>query len=140
MCTDNLPWYKEGLRFSCTGCGKCCTGASGYVWVTKEEIEAIAKELNMPLDLFVRKYIRQKGNRYALIERRNLKNEYDCVFLQENRCQIYKTRPSQCRSYPWWKDNLRSKACWEEASKECEGIHETATLFSYEEISALREP
>ena len=27
------PWYRDGLRFECTRCGHCCTGAPGYVWV-----------------------------------------------------------------------------------------------------------
>jgi Fe-S-cluster containining protein len=36
------PWYKEGLRFKCTACGDCCTGAPGFVWVNKEEMEALA--------------------------------------------------------------------------------------------------
>jgi hypothetical protein len=43
---DEHPWYKDGLRFTCTGCGDCCTGAPGYVWVNKEEIEALAAETN----------------------------------------------------------------------------------------------
>ena len=27
MSTTPEPWYKDGLRFKCTGCGDCCTGA-----------------------------------------------------------------------------------------------------------------
>ena len=29
------PWYRDGLRFACTRCGACCTGAPGYVWVDR---------------------------------------------------------------------------------------------------------
>ena len=36
------PWFREGLKFACTGCGDCCTGEPGYVWVNKAEIEAMA--------------------------------------------------------------------------------------------------
>ena len=36
------PWYQDGLRFQCTRCGACCTGAPGYVWVNDEELVAIA--------------------------------------------------------------------------------------------------
>ena len=35
-------WYRDGLQFECTQCGNCCTGDPGYVWVTPEEIKAIA--------------------------------------------------------------------------------------------------
>ena len=38
------PWYADGLQFECTQCGDCCTGAPGYVWVNKSEIEALAAE------------------------------------------------------------------------------------------------
>src|SRR5437899_11026538 len=37
------PWYQDGLRFRCTRCGNCCTGAPGFVWVEPEEIDAIAE-------------------------------------------------------------------------------------------------
>ena len=36
------PWYQQGLKFHCLGCGDCCTGEPGYVWVTKAEIAALA--------------------------------------------------------------------------------------------------
>ena len=39
------PWYKDGLKFKCTQCGDCCTGAPGYVWVNQAEVEGIAAEL-----------------------------------------------------------------------------------------------
>ena len=37
------PWFKDGLRFTCTRCGKCCTGPPGFVWVNDEEVAAIAE-------------------------------------------------------------------------------------------------
>ena len=46
--TGDDAWYRGGLRFSCTQCGKCCSGAPGYVWVTKDEIEQIAAFLGRP--------------------------------------------------------------------------------------------
>ena len=39
---EELPWYHEGLSFTCSQCGDCCTGAPGYVWVNNEEIAALA--------------------------------------------------------------------------------------------------
>ncbi len=46
--TPDGPWYQDGLRFTCTMCGKCCTGDPGYVWVTDEELAALAKFLGEP--------------------------------------------------------------------------------------------
>lgn len=126
------PWYAEGLRFKCTECGRCCTGAPGYTWVNESEIHAIAAFLNISVETFCRRYLRQVGNRLALLEH---PTHYDCVFLKDKKCQIYSVRPTQCRTFPWWKRNLKSKEDWEEAARFCEGIHSDAPLVPYETIS-----
>lgn len=127
-----LPWYKDGLKFQCTECGKCCTGTPGYIWVTREEMSAIAELLNISLELFKRKYVRQRDNRYALVEKKSENNA--CIFLKEKKCSIYEARPSQCRTFPWWKENLNSKESWDLAAQSCEGINEAATLVPYDQI------
>lgn len=131
---SSLPWYKDGLKFQCTECGKCCTGAPGNVWVSEQEIEAIAKNLNISIEKFKKKYLRQRYNRYALIEKKNEKNDYDCIFLKDKKCTIYQARPVQCRTFPWWRQNLNSEESWKSAAKDCEGINENAPLVPYEEI------
>ena len=131
MC-DSVCWYEKGLRFSCTGCGKCCSGAPGYVWVTEEEIAAMAAHLKIAIDLFVRKYIRCIDSRLALIELKN--RDYDCVFLHDSKCIIYEVRPHQCKTFPWWKENLSSEESWNEAAKSCEGIGPHGKLISFETI------
>lgn len=130
--TNDLPWYKDGLRFQCTGCGKCCSGGPGYVWVTRAEMEGIATFLKMSLDQFVRRYIRQRDNRYALIETK--RQNYDCVFLQDKQCLIYPVRPTQCKTFPWWKEQLNSPESWALAARYCEGINEHAPIVPYERI------
>lgn len=129
-----LPWYKEGLRFQCTGCGKCCSGSPGYVWISEVEIEAAAKFLNISVEMFKRKYIRQRYNRFALTEIKAVNNEYDCVFLKDKKCTIYPVRPKQCQTFPWWKQNLNSEESWNLAAKDCEGIHADAPVVPYDEI------
>ncbi len=125
------PWYTKGLKFQCTGCGKCCTGAPGYVWVSQEEITAIAKFLKIPEDKFIIRYLRKVGKRYSLVE---FSKNYDCVFLKDNKCSIYSVRPTQCRTFPWWAQNLSSPEAWEEAAKYCEGISKAAPTVPLETI------
>lgn len=126
------PWYKDGLRFHCTGCGKCCTGAPGYVWVSTEERQAIANFLNLSLAEFEKRYTRLVGGKVSLLE--NRKN-YDCVFLKDKRCTIYEVRPTQCKTFPWWKSNLASKQSWEETASYCEGVeHPESSLISLDHI------
>ena len=62
------PWYAAGLRFECTQCGDCCTGAPGFVWVNKEEIQALAGELEMEVAEFEQNYVRKVGIRKSLKE------------------------------------------------------------------------
>jgi uncharacterized protein len=121
------PWYKEGLSFHCTGCGKCCTGAPGYVWINEKEISAMAKTLGISSEEFICKYTRRVGNKLSLIE--NQKN-YDCVFLKDKKCLVYDARPSQCRTFPFWKENMSSRKSWENLSSYCEGIdHPEASII-----------
>lgn len=129
---QDKPWYADGLAFKCTGCGKCCTGSPGYVWVTENEIIAIAEYLNISIQDFSDNYLRLVGDRFSL---RESVQTYDCLFLKDNKCSIYEKRPNQCRTYPWWAQNLRSRNDWEKARITCEGInHPDAELISQEEI------
>jgi uncharacterized protein len=112
-------WYKDGLRFSCTGCGDCCTGDPGYVWVNKREIEAMAAAMKLSIEVFEREYVRLIGIRKSLIEYPN----GDCVFFnnQSRKCRIYSARPSQCRTWPFWTSNLASPEAWQEVKERCSG-------------------
>lgn len=130
--SDVLPWFNKGLPFKCTGCGQCCTGSPGYVWVDEKEMQDIADHLNISLQEFAKKYVRRIGDRFALLER---PKNYDCVFLKDKKCQVYQVRPKQCKTFPWWKENVSSQEAWDEAGSYCEGInHPEAPLISLEEI------
>jgi uncharacterized protein len=113
------PWFHEGLRFECTGCGDCCTGAPGYVWVNQEEISALAQRLGLAADEFERKYVRRVGVRRSLVEFPN----GDCVFFDggSRRCTVYEDRPRQCRTWPFWQSNVRTPETWQETCQACPG-------------------
>jgi len=125
------PWYAEGLHFSCTGCGGCCTGAPGYTWVSLDEIVSIAAYLKMTTAEFSRRYLRRVGDRYSLTE---IRPNYDCVFLDGKRCGIYPVRPTQCRTFPFWPECVRTPESWQQTARQCEGIQPDAPLISQAEI------
>src|SRR5438105_12800885 len=79
---DGRPWYADGLKFTCTQGGNCCTGGPGYVWISQEELSRLAEYVKLSLDEVIEKYARRIGNRFSLKERRNA-GSYDCIFLQE---------------------------------------------------------
>ncbi len=113
------PWYREGLQFECRGCGQCCTGEPGYVWVTQDEITELAKALAMSATDFENAYVRRVGNRKSLKEMPN----GDCAFFdaQKRRCSVYGVRPRQCRTWPFWESNLQSPRTWRAVCEACPG-------------------
>ena len=126
------PWYAAGLRFECTGCGYCCSGQPGYVYVTEEEIRVLADRLKMKLQEFEARFVRElPGGEKSLVERPN----GDCVFLDlySRRCLVYEVRPRQCRSFPFWPSQLRSERDWEKVCRTCPGCGR-GRLYSREEI------
>jgi uncharacterized protein len=120
------PWYEGGLRFKCTGCGACCTGSSGSVYVSQVDLERLARFLQMQPGTFARRYTRLIKGRRVLIDK---PDSHDCVFLTDKTCSVYEARPTQCRTYPWWISNMRDRQSWQEAAETCEGIdHPSAPL------------
>ena len=134
-------WYACGLHFACTGCGNCCAGPEeGYIWITPQEIELLAEHLGMTGQAVRKKYIRRVGLRLSIIENPTTK---DCVFLTAvnnggRGCAIYPVRPNQCRTWPFWNDNLHSPDNWNMAAVKCPGIHR-GRLYTLEEIETLRK-
>jgi len=133
------PWYAAGLAFECARCGNCCAGPiEGYVWVSPADIAAIARDLGISQAEVSKKYVRRVGRRFSLIER---DGNNDCIFLVGDgqggrQCRIYRVRPTQCRTWPFWKSNLRSPASWAAAGMRCPGIN-TGPLVTSDEIEAL---
>lgn len=131
MKKSTLPWYKEGLKFSCTGCGKCCTGFPGFVWVSDQEMKELAAYFKLSVEDFQEKYTRQLKGRVSLKED---PHTYACIFLQGKQCTIYPLRPKQCRTFPFWPQHLQSAEAWQKAAASCEGIDREGAWVNYETI------
>ena len=113
------PWFAEGLRFKCTGCGKCCTGSPGYVFLSPDDFQNLATHLSLSHEEFAANFTYKVDDKISLIDR---PGSSECVFLKNNQCSVYEARPVQCRTFPWWIQILQTRAEWEEAGKRCEGI------------------
>ncbi len=130
------PWFAEGLQFTCTQCGKCCTGEPGFTWVSDAEVLALAARYGLDEAAFRRKYTRtvhRDGVREtSLTEARS----GDCVFWDKKKgCTVYDLRPLQCRTWPFWRSNLVSAEHWADAALDCPGMNHGA-LHGAEEIAA----
>lgn len=127
------PWYKDGLKFTCTQCGNCCTGAEGVVWVNPEEIKAIAEYIGKSIGEMRQEHTHLVGRRVSLKEFAN----GDCTFFdgQTRGCTIYPVRPRQCRTWPFWDSNLETPETWKSIQPGCPGAGH-GNFFSLDEIRA----
>ena len=156
------PWYAGGLDFTCTTCGNCCTGGPGFVWVEEVEIERAAEHLQMSVPAFKKKYCRKIGQKVSFKEVRRPNGNHDCVFLTEipaeppaggtkelepgelipltrRVCGIYPVRPLQCRTWPFWGENVVTPSAWNRAAKGCPGMNRGGRHFPLEQIVELRD-
>ena len=140
------PFYAQGLRFSCTRCSSCCRFEKGYVFLSQKDASKLAASLNMDYNNFIERYCRwipsmNGGQNRKLELSLKEKSNYDCIFwtpelstspqgglygtvsgVPNEGCQVYESRPLQCRSFPFWQSVLSNKGSWEMTSKDCPGM------------------
>ncbi|MDR0315898.1 MAG: YkgJ family cysteine cluster protein [Treponema sp.] len=125
-------FYDSGLRFSCVRCSACCRYDSGFVFLSQQDIFRLADECNMDYNQFEQAFCRWvpagEGERLSLKEKSN----YDCIFWKDG-CTVYRARPLQCRTFPFWESILCSAQAWEAAGSGCPGINAGA-LHSCDEV------
>ncbi|PSM51281.1 putative [Fe-S] cluster-containing protein [Campylobacter blaseri] len=117
---------KEGFCYSfnpkkCEVCkGKCCTGESGYIWITPAEMITLANHLGINVDEFRLKYLDKFGTKFSIKEK-IFKDGFACIFFNEMdlNCSVYDYRPKQCRTFPFW-DYFKEN--YEELEEECIGV------------------
>jgi Fe-S-cluster containining protein len=125
------PWYRDGLRFTCTRCGACCTGEPGFVWIDDEELAALAEFRGETITEVTALYTRLSFRGRTLREKAN----GDCVFCdRQEGCLVYPVRPRQCRTWPFWESNVKTPERWEHTCSLCPGAGE-GELISADEIT-----
>lgn len=110
-------FFDQGIHFECQRCGACCTGDPGIVYVDTDEVKRIAEYLREEISSFIHKHLYPIRSGYSIKEY----SDGRCFFYK-NGCMIYPVRPHQCKTYPFWFENLRSNKKWKRVIKECPGI------------------
>lgn len=120
-------YATEPLRFECIQCGRCCSGGGDYhVFLSAVEAERIRKALQIGQAWFRRRYLRRLDSGELTVA---LREDGRCGFLDaQGRCRVYAQRPTQCRTYPFWPEVLRSRAAWRAEAARCEGIDRGAAV------------
>jgi len=126
-------FYRDGVNFSCRGCGKCCRIPDGVVYLTDADILRLAKFFRCESHEFLKKYT-HRDQKFRVL------NDFpngDCVFFKEGHgCIAYTARPSQCRFFPFWGHVMLSRATWDDTAQECPGMN-SGKLWTYAQIEKL---
>ena len=116
----DYPYKFDEVR--CSTCeGNCCIGESGYIWITKDEIDALANYKDISVEEVISNDLRKVGYKYSINEVQLSKDNFACKFfdLNKKQCGIYDVRPSQCRTFPFW-DYFKERI--DEVKEECPAI------------------
>jgi len=128
---DRSYFFDTGIRFACLRCGACCTGAPGTIYVAPNEIVSLAHTLSMSAADFMARYLYPYKDSFSIREDARGR----CLFYDEG-CTVYEARPLQCRTFPFWFDNVRSESRWRQIREHCPGIGR-GRLFTKSEIIRL---
>ena len=114
------PWWKqETIHFDCqSDCFKCCT-KPGVVYMDLSDIRQAAEHLELTVSRFKSEFLKREAGRW-LIE---VEEARPCPFLVEEGCAIHKVKPAQCRSYPFWRENIETRNHWLLTGAFCPGIN-----------------
>lgn len=126
-------WYEQGLMFECRRCGRCCTGEPGFVYLEKGEDRLLADFLGIGVREFRRTFTRKVGKRVSLKE----EEDGRCIFFDRG-CRVYRCRPRQCSTFPFWRWNMARRGHWDTVARECEGM-DSGRLYGIDEIKKLLE-
>jgi Fe-S-cluster containining protein len=126
---------RNGVRFRCTDCGACCTGAPGRVRVSESEIQALAAAKEQDVEDFRKTWLRKEAGEWLVREQPN----GDCVLFEDGRCSVHEVKPTQCRLYPFWFRNVRSESAWERTCHDCPGIGEGDWISPEEILQQVQE-
>lgn len=102
--------------------------------MTEEEITRLHKHLGLDRETFIKKYTKLIGERISLqdVEEDN----WNCILLKDGKCTVYEQRPLQCRTFPFWPQNIIAKERWNGTQEECPGIGE-GRHYTMEEIESI---
>lgn len=126
-------FWSDGIRFECQGTGRCCVSRTGYGYVYFDLVDRrrLAKHLGVSTQSFTRKYCRKTGGHFHLKDFTG-----PCQFLKGKGCTVYEARPNQCRTWPFWPENMNARTWNREIKTYCPGVGK-GKLYTADEIREL---
>ena len=126
-------FFANGIRFECQGEGRCCVsrGNYGYVYLSFNDRRRLATHFGISAAEFTAKYTIKEDGLFQLKY-----HDKDCPFLSDNGCSVYEARPWQCRTWPFWPENMDSGVWEKEVATWCPGAGK-GRLYSAGEIEEI---
>jgi Fe-S-cluster containining protein len=122
-----LTYSFSQCQFECTKCGLCCGDTeqkTRHILLLESEAAEISQKTSRKPEEFCEAIIGKEPYVYEM-----KKTVGKCIFLKDNQCTIYESRPLICRFYPF-----ELKFCEDQdkylftATLECPGIGKGKTL------------
>lgn len=134
MSQQKEKWWNQGVQFECQGSGKCCVshGEFGYVYLTLEDRQRMAKALKLTTREFMSRHCHKDDGLWCL----KPVEGGDCRFLKNKKCSIYEGRPTQCRTWPFWPEVMKAKAWSKDVASFCPGVGK-GRVWKADEIQSL---
>ena len=131
--------FKEGIKFECQGSGNCCVsrGSYGFVYLSDKDLKRFSNYFKLSIDKFKSKFCQITDGFIHLSEKKSFNGK--CIFLKNNRCTVYESRPSQCRTWPFWNDNMNAKVWNKDISINCPGVGKGKIIKKKEIDKFLKE-
>lgn len=104
------------MDFVCNKCGKCCKDrgfSRGIVVIYPQEVIKISNYLNISEKDFVLNYCKKDYVKIGKVKYDILllkSQNKQCIFLNNNLCDIYDSRPIQCKRAPF--EYFAQKRIW----------------------------
>jgi Fe-S-cluster containining protein len=118
MASDNQKVCEE--VFVCTRCGDCCKGYGG-TYLSKADIDAIARYVGVSVHRLLAHYTRKSGGRHLIVQG----DDGYCIFWDKV-CTIHPVKPKMCRQWPFINSILVDVDNWRAMAVSCPGMNADA--------------
>ena len=128
---------KKGTKFECQGSGNCCVSRNsyGYVYLSKKDLIRLSKHMKLTINKFINLYC-SFTKKDKFLHLKEIKDDKNCIFLKNKKCEVYNSRPEQCRTWPFWPENMNAKTWEKDISIFCPGINK-GRFYSSENIENI---
>ena len=105
--------------FQCKTCGDCCYGEGG-IFVQEDEVEKIARFLDISTKFFSSEFCRKMNGRVYI----KTGPDKFCIFYDKRKqCLIHPVKPSPCTLWPFYPTLMKDEENWQMAKDACPGIN-----------------